>query len=71
MHSPRQISDDDVSFAVRCLDIDLNGDTDRGAGHSNNKASSWASVALLIVLIGLTLCLIFLRWLPTLVHLME
>lgn len=68
MRTARQVSDDEVSFAIRYLDPDLT-EHSTWRGVWQHKATYWAKVAGVGLLIALCFYFTLLRWLPVLVRL--
>lgn len=67
MNVLKQMSDDEISFAIRYLDPDLHRDFHCGKPEvEEGTAHEFALVAA-----GLALYILLLRWLPTLVRLMR
>jgi hypothetical protein len=66
MNPMKQISDEEVSLAIRYLDPELNGDA--GFGSWKKKAGHWAGIALLVLVISFALFLVLWSWLPSLIR---
>lgn len=67
MNVLKQMSDDDISFAIRYLDPDL----DRDFLRRKPKTEEGIVHEFALVAAGLALYILLLRWLPTLVRLMR
>jgi len=69
MNPMKQISDEDVSLAIRYLDPELEGDGELGTGHSwSKRAGRWAGIALLVLSISFALFLVLWSWLPSFIR---
>lgn len=74
MNVLKQMSDDEISFAIRYLDPDLNrgfGRFRRDLRHSKAKGKRWTASSFPLAAAGIALYILLLRWLPTLVRLMR
>lgn len=67
MNVLKQMSDDEISFAIRYLDPDL----DRSFRCRKPEEKRWSASSFALVTAGSALYILLLRWLPTLVRLMR
>ena len=67
MNVLKQMSDDEISFAIRYLDPDL----DRDFRRSKPEREERSVHEFALVTAGIALYILLLRWLPTLVRLMR
>lgn len=69
MNPMKQISDEEVSLAIRYLDPELNGEGELDTGHSwSKRAGRWLGIALLVLSISITLLLVLWNWLPSFIR---
>jgi hypothetical protein len=69
MNRMKQLSDEEISLAIRYLDPEINGDGEFAKGHSwRKKAGHWAGIALLVLAISFAVFVALWSWIPSVVR---